>query len=368
MGKSNFLDKTLNFLFTLLSRDKRAGLLRWIIRTSYKPPSLVFPWNLAEMKKALFILPEETVDAFHQINNYLRLLSLLKTAKVTIVCTKEIGPFFKLIYPDAVFIEYEKSSRFVFSREFREIGKMVSEEDFDICFLLERNPDMTLLFLAGKTASPVRAGYGNAGNFPFLNMHVNPSDKNVYLASSNAVMAQTFGAPERATVRIGVARETMDEIHIMTGEMQIPRNAVIVGIDAAFLVKSFGIVWTERLCSKISENKNRKCCLLIIGEAGGQVSEFISSAGLPVFPNLSPSRCAALIMRCTCIVSGRSAIFELANMMGRPAIGIFEKELSPTYFKQTATAHGRILSGEPDEDDIISVAELIDTVDKIHTK
>jgi hypothetical protein len=364
MEKSNFFGKTGFFLFRLLPPGWRAGLLKWIITVRYRSPSLVCPWNCASMKKILVLLPEDPVEAFHQINNYLRIAPLFKNAKVSIFCTKNVGRFFRLVHPDAEFNEYEISSRFLFSREFTAWGKIFSKEEFDLCLLLERSPDISLLFLVGKTVAPIRAGYSGAGDFPFLNIHVTPSGKRQYLADQNSIMAQIFGASERAKMHWRVSKETVDEITLMMRESNVDEATRLIGIDAGLFYTAFGFEWTRQLCNMLKAGKNRTCCLFIDGEPDSGLSEFVSSMRLPVFSNLSPSRYAALVVRCACFISGRSVFFELTNLIGKPLIGVFEKAVCSIYCKQSVSTRGITYSLTPDESTIRNIADLVDSLEK----
>jgi hypothetical protein len=69
MVKSKLFSKIKYVVFRLLPRRWREGLLRWIVKTRYKSPPLIFPWDCSAMKKVLTILPEDPIEAFHQINN-----------------------------------------------------------------------------------------------------------------------------------------------------------------------------------------------------------------------------------------------------------------------------------------------------------
>jgi len=314
------------------------------------------------MKKVLTILPEDPIEAFHQINNFLRISALFKNASFTVFCTREVAPFFKLVHPEAVFVEYEGKSRALFSKEFDAWGREFSGEEFGLCLMLERRPDISLLYLAGKTAAPVRAGYFGAGEFPFLNMQVNPSPKRPYRADQNALMANVFGASDRIKVRWSVSKETTDEIAHMARELAVSPDARIIGVDVGLFVPAFGAEWTRQLCAALSTNTT-VTCLLVEGEPSEEVSGFCASVKSPLFSNLSASRWAAIIVRSACIISGKSVLFELANLLGKPVVGVFEKDLCDRYCRECATTWGIPLSRSPGQDTIQSIADAMRTMD-----
>ena len=335
--------------FTLRMIPKRwqNALLSWILRTWYKPPALVFPWNNPAIKKALIILPEDSVEAFHQINNYLQIASFYRKASFFLLCTETIGAFFKHIHPEATLHEYDPSKRFLFSRQMRTLGASFSKEEFDLCVVLEHAPDISMLFLAGQTSALIRAGYTEAGKFPFLNMHVNLSKKQRYRAEQNSVMARALGASESIKMRWSVSRETLEEISHMLNELQLPSFSRLVGIDAELFYKAFGFDWIEMLCRRLRE-KEVSFYLYAGEEPDETTSQFLSQIGFPVFSNLSAPRCAALIMQSAGVVSGKSIFFELANMLGKPVIGIFEEKECAVFCRESALTKAVSYSTEPD--------------------
>jgi ADP-heptose:LPS heptosyltransferase len=362
MAKSNIFGNSKRFLSKLLPGRWRFGLLQWTVIHRFKAPPLVFPWNCSTMKKVLAILPEEPVEAFHQISNYIRISGLFHDASFVVFCTREVRPYFQQVHPQAAFIEYERRQRFLFSKEFDEWGKELHDEEFDLCLMLERSPDASLLYLAGKTAAAVRAGYCGAGEFPFLNLQVNPSSKQPYLADQNALMANVFGAPKAVPIGWSVSKETIDELSHMARELSISPAARLVGVDAEFLFNAFGAEWTRRLFDAFSKSGDDVFCSLIDGEPSEELSEFLTSLNIPVFSNLSASRLAAILTRCVCTVSGRSVLFELANLLCKPVVGIFEKDSCSRYCRQSASTRGITYTAQPDHATIQSIADAVHTI------
>ena len=363
MTKSKLFGKVKRLLFLLAPQQWRLNLLQWNIKTRYKSPPLVFPWKGVAMKKVLAILPEEPVEAFHQINNYLRISALFKNATFTIFCTQKVGPYFQQVHPQATFIEYDREARGLFSGEFDAWGNEFNKEEFDVCLLLERCPDVSLLYLAGKTAAPVRAGYYGAGDYPFINMHVNPSPKRPYRAEQNALMAHVFGAPDGIKMNWSVSKETIEEIKHMARELNISPSSRIVVVDVGLFFTDFGPEWTQHLCTALKATKGYACCLYIEGEPIDALSEFVSSMQFPVFSNLTASRCAALIVRSACIISGKSVIFELSHLLQKPVIGVFEKDLLSRYCQQSVLTKGIAYSALPDKATIHSIVGLVSAMD-----
>jgi hypothetical protein len=363
MAKSKIFDKMQRFVLLAMPKQWQKGLLAWILRTWYKPPALVFPWKKQGIKKALVMLPEDPVEAFHQINNYLQIAALYRSTSFFLLCTGKVGAFFKHVHPEATIVEYDPSQRFLFSRQFSEQGRVFSREEFDLCVVLERTPELSLLFLAGKTAAPIRAGYTEAGAFPFLNMHVNPSKEQRYRTEQNCVMARALGASDGIRMNWSIAKETMEEISHMVRELHVAPSARLVGIDVGLFFSAFGPDWTEMLCNKLKENKTVSYYCYVDEEPDETISPFLSLMEIPVFSNLSPSRCAALIAKSTGIISGRSVFFELANALKKPIIGVFEETECAAYCQGSVLTKAITYSTAPDSSVIEKIVLYVNNPD-----
>jgi hypothetical protein len=359
MSKSKTFDALRRFASQMMPRRWQNAILSWILRTRYKPPTLVFPWNKSAIKKALVILPEDPIEAFHQINNYLQIASFYQNATFSLLCIEKIGALFKHVHPEAFIYEYEPSQRFLFSRQLSALGASFSKEEFDMSVILEHTPDISMLFLVGKTAARIRAGYTEAGEFPFLNMHVNLSKKQRYRAEQNSVMARVLGATGSIKMQWSVSKETLEEISHMLYELHLSPSSRLIGVDVDCFYKVFGPDWIEMLCRRLRE-KDVSFYLYTQGEPDGTIPQFLSEMGSPVFSNLSAPRCAALIMRSVGVISGKSIFFELANMLGKPAVGVFEEKERAVYCRESVFTKAVSYSTTSDRSIIEKVIALAD--------
>ena len=348
MAKSKIFSNLKRFTFGIMPSKWKSAFLAWVLTARYKPPELVFPWNPHAISRALVILPEDPVEAFHQIVNYMQIAVYFETASFVIFCTGKVSAFFRYIHPEATVIEYDVAQRYLFSHEFDEQAKIFSKEEFDLCLVLEHAPDISLLFLAGKTAAAIRAGYTEAGAFPFLNMHINASPDKRYRSEQNCVLARALGATIEKKVHWSVSKEAQEEIAQMFHEFSIPSAARLVGIDVGLFYPVFGEEWTQALCNELKKNKTFSYYCYIAEELDESVSPFAASLGLPLFSKLSAPRSAALVARSTGIISGKSIFFELANLLKKPVIGIFEEKQSAIYCQQSAVTKAATYSSTPD--------------------
>jgi ADP-heptose:LPS heptosyltransferase len=363
MAKSKIFGEAMYFFSKMLPYAWSVSLIKWLVRVRYKAPVLEFPWNGMGIKKVFVILPEGPVDAFHQIKTYLGLTSLFQNAAFSIFCTRENGVLFHQVHPEATIVEYDTSQRYLFSRDFHAWGKHFHKEEFDLCVLLEHSPDISLLFLAGKTASPIRAGYRGAGDFPFLNVHVNPSAAWKYLSDHNFIISRIFGASDKTTAHWRVAKETVNEISHMIREFHIPPTSRLVGIDAGFFFAVFGETWTGMLVNKIKTVGAFSCYLYNNGAPDDATFRFLHAFEVPVFAQMTPSRSSALISRSDYVVTGKTVFFELANLLQKQVIGLFEKNEIDQYCRQSPSTHGISFDSSPGSTTVESIVRVLQTTD-----
>jgi ADP-heptose:LPS heptosyltransferase len=87
--------------------------------------------------------------------------------------------------------------------------------------------------------------------------------------------------------------------------------------------------------------------------------------GFPVFSDLSAPRCAALIARSAGIISGKSVFFELANMLSKPVIGIFQEKERAFYCQESALTKAVTYSTTPDSGVVEKVVLFVNNVESM---
>jgi ADP-heptose:LPS heptosyltransferase len=257
--------------------------------------------------------------------------------------------------PQATILEYVPSGLLFLSKGLDEWARRISAEAFDVCVVLERRPKAPLLYLAGRSSAPVRAGYGGSGEAPFYNLHINPSAERKYLSDWNFAMAQMFGAINLPQVHFDISIGALDDI-----SCKMPQGAgAQIGIDAGFFLRKFGAAWTRELCRRISENRSFSCSILCEGE-GEKRLDGIGSFSL--FPNLGPAHLGALLSKSDCLVSGGALSFKLAQLMGRPVIGVFETSAAQRYCHGSANARGLAYCARPDGSTIEKIVQMVNDI------
>jgi hypothetical protein len=93
--------------------------------------------------------------------------------------------------PGLEIIEYDVEERIGFGSSFLNLSRQF-RDSADICFLLDHQPELGVLYFAGSTRAPIRIGYHDSGDYPFLNLRIRPSGFKKYIPDWNSTIAQMF--------------------------------------------------------------------------------------------------------------------------------------------------------------------------------
>ncbi|MBN1575799.1 MAG: hypothetical protein JW913_04560 [Chitinispirillaceae bacterium] len=338
----------------MLGNARSRAFLAFLLRKKHKVPSLRFPIDVASVKKILLILPEDHLLVLHQLKNVISLMTLFKHVDITLLCERSAAAYIKMV-PGLNLIEYDAQDHY--STDFSQLAQHF-RGTIDICFLLDTDPGLPILYLAGSTAAPARVGYSEAGDFPFLNLHIRPSAKRVYLADWYCSMAEIFGS-KPGEIRWRVAQKTVEEVDHLIRELKINPDVPLVGFDALHFLRAFGIEWTERFMLRINDLHLGTIYFHVEDKRSEQELVWLCKQNVPSFADLSASRLAALVSKSKFVVSGNTPMYALAGLLHRPAFGFFREDEIARFCPQSLLLKGIAYTDRPDEKEIDRMIGLI---------
>ncbi len=340
--------------FSVLGHTRSKAFLTFLLKKKHKVPSLRFPIDIASVKQILLILPEAHLHVLHQLKNVISLMTLFKHAGITLLCERSVAAYIKMV-PGLNIIEYDTQDHY--STEFSRMAQQFRGTT-DICFLLDATPRLPMLYLAGSTAAPARVGYCDAGEFPFLNLHVRPSPDRLYLADWYCSMAEIFGS-RPGEIRWRVAQKTVEEVDHLIRELKINPDVPLIGFDALHFIREFGIEWTERFMHRINELHAGTIYFHVENKTSESELVWLCKQNVPSFADLSASRLAALVSKSKFVVSGNTPMYALAGLLHRPAVGFFKEAEIVRFCPQNALLKGVACSDRPDDEKIDRIMGLI---------
>jgi len=343
--------------FSLLGNDRSRSFLQFILQKKQKSSPLSFPIDTATVKEILLILPEQHLAVLHQLRNVIALMTQFKHAGISLLCERTVSAYIKMI-PGLSIIEYDADEHY--SSAFSAIAQQFREKT-DICFLLDENPTLPILYLTGSTGAAVRVGYAGAGTYPFINLQIKPSADNVYISDRYSSMATLFGA-KKGDLKWRVAQKTIEEVDHLIKELKISPDAPMTGFDALFFIRTFGIAWTEAFLYKVRSIPMGTLYFIVEHEPHESELVWLCKQNIPTFAELSASRYAALVSKSLLIISGNTPMYALAGLLQRPAVGLFKKDEIERYCPQSAQQKGFAYSSLPDEQLIDQMLQAMRTL------
>jgi len=359
MKKSKLFANPKSFVSSILPARTRLHLLRSSVEKTCHAPQLVFPFAADSFKRALVIAPCDPLWALHQLACVISITAHCKGAHVTVMCERRVTPFFRTIAGIAEFIEYDDEARYLFSTEFERIGHDVRDGHYDLCVMLEPSPDLPLLYIAGQSAAAVRVGFVGAGDYPFLNLHVSPSQSTTNISDRSALVASVLGMPARARTQWSVAKEATEEVGHLLRETGVDPGSRLIGIDGEYFFRQFGKSWTQSLIDML-QTKQRACYFYSFGLPEPDSTAWMERQGLPVFSSIGVPRSAALVDRSEFVVAGPGVLFELADLLKTPVAGVFTSEEFDMLCRESDTTKGLRIASGPDDATIASVERIVD--------
>jgi ADP-heptose:LPS heptosyltransferase len=348
MEKSSKQRTVYSTLFSLLGRKGRIAALTRVARRAAARQEFSFPKDITQARAIVIILPEDPLDALLQVANVVSLLAHFNAARVTLLCEKNVPAFFKSIHGVASIVSYAAEDRFLFSREFRRISIDLRVGNPDVCFFLERRPDLALQHLAIQTRALARIGYDGNQTLPFLNVRIRSDAEGQHHAERNLLMCKVIGIKPAKTVRWVIPKEVTDEIDHLLQEAGILKKKRIAGIDATSLYRLCGAQWVTALLEELDLLDRWTIYLFGDSSAPDDCAAWVRSIRRPIFWGLSSTRAAALINRSNLVIGGPSLMYEMAYLLGTHGIGLFDERSMPQYCRNTALSQGVIYSSPPD--------------------
>jgi|GEM_PF-674689 len=344
--------------FALLGKARTEKFLTFLLNRKHRSPPLEFPIDIGSAKEVLLILPENHLQVIHQLRNVISLMGLFKHCAITLLAERSVAPYIKMV-PGLTIVEYDIQDHY--SKEFSELAQQF-RGSVDICILLNPSPDLPVLYLAGATAARVRAGYIDAGDSPFLNFHVRPSANRVYLPDWYCALADVFGA-HSGEIRWRVAQKTVEEVDHLIRELKINPDIPLIGFDALYFLRTFGVEWTERFMQRINELNLGTTYFILQQKASERELVWLCKCNVPSFAELSVSRMAALVGKSKFIVSGNTTTYALAGLLQRPAFGFFREDEIVRYCPQSPVLKGVAYSasnGSPTPEELDRMVAIIE--------
>lgn len=349
-------------LSRLIGAPGRHWYVRFSAQLANRNQRIEFPKDLSNASRFLCVASDTVLDAIHEVDAVNSIAAAHDGARVDVLCESSCAPLFANVGGLSEVFAYNRSECFLFSDSMRRIRRNVRREQYDACVLLNPDPDDAVLLLITSSGIKLRVGLGGGARYPVTNIEYNPSRDATHIDDRCLGMLRVLGVNKRYGAKWTVAREAMDEIGHLMREFGVDPKVAPHLVDTGHFYREFGPEWTSGLLQSLTSNEKQVWFHFSLRPIEGEFLRWLGQHNLPCFSDLSLSRAAAVVKKSAVVVTGRAVSFELARMLGRPSVGIFQEKELGTYFKSRASSMGLTFVERPDEETIRKATKAVESV------
>ncbi len=324
-----------------------------------------FGVHLNSPGSVVIVLPEDLLKALVGVPVILAFVSRFAGADVSLLCTEAVAPYFREIEGVSRVLTYSEQRDFFFSRSRVQTAAELASLRSGLWLYLEDAPGVVLSYLSVAAKPAVRAGKieGEETN-ALLNLYVRRGEGECFGDKEYGCLTSFFNAVAPKTVRWKTSKEAAAQARHVLGENGVPTEADPAGIDVVVLARQFGRDWTASLVRRVTHEFPR-LGWYVYSEAllDDEWNAWLRELKLPLIVGLSASATAALLSTSEVFLSGYTYLYQLALLMGNPAIGLF-RENEPSYFSSGEKERLLRLPAVPDEQALNEVLRLCPSPDR----
>lgn len=318
------------FWLNWLSRDSQVNALRFLNKATVQRKTVSFNNYVHSFKKVLLILPEAPYEVILAQRAIMALKEHRPDMKVDVVAEAVNKDVIKSNPYIDQGIFYSNSEFFYNHPAFKELVTVIRENRYDACFLMQEEPGPLELFLAASSECMLRIGFADKNISPFINLSIRPKEGTEYVGDKYEALLKTLGiklAKSKPKWDIPKATEKDVEGVLVEAGYRIEQSLIGLNVSSSILGRTLPASAVKELIAELSKIGNAEILLFyssreettLIKELEGLKKNII-----PI-PEDQISFAAAFVYKCDIIISLNNIIYQLAVMLGRPVIGVFEE-------------------------------------------
>lgn len=337
------------FLFNLLGKKGKESFIRYLAKRNLSSKEINFNGEMDSVKSILFIMPDNILESFYQVENILSVMGKYENVSAFILTGENSASWFRHFHGISKLYSYNIEEKCFFDPEIKELKNELKSNHFDILFNFDRDNSPMLSYLLTQIDADYRISYYNDYDFPYSNLRIKAKEDS-HAVENNLAISRALKIPLHDKLHWSVSKDSIDEIGHALKEQGIKPTEKAGCIDVDFFVENFGKKWTELLIESLKgEVTNISWYLCVKNAEDSRYADWLRSLSLPCFLDLSPTRIAALIHKSEILISGKSHLFELAFLLKRKAVGIFREDELKRHCRDTKKSKGITYTEKPDE-------------------
>jgi len=317
------------FWMNFLGPGAQVRVLRWLSRADGLRTTVHFNRAISDFRKVLLILPERPFELILVQKSIVALKQHHENMVVEVIA--ETGG--KDIIRSNPYIDgcvFYRASEFYYNHpSFRELLYTLKARRYDACFLFNRDKNPLHLFLMAHSGATLRAGFTGRDFSPFINLSIRPRDASVYEGDRYESMFRALGVKiTRSRLKWNIAKNMDKDVEALLVQAGYKIGRPLVGIDVSPSMsgREFPPDLLKGLIREVAGMNNAEIILFHSrGRDGGVIKKLsFSDRNVVNIPEDSISFASAFVCKCDLIIALNNLIYQLAVMMDRPAVGLFE--------------------------------------------
>jgi ADP-heptose:LPS heptosyltransferase len=316
----------LNFL----GYERQLKALCWLSKAESLHTTLHFNQSIQGFRKALLILPEKPLDLILTQKSIVALKNHRPDISVEVIAESGGAD----IVRSNPYIDggvFYNSREFYFNHPaFRELLYTLKGKQVDACFLFNRDRNPLHLFLMAQSAAPLRVSLAGEAVSPFVNLSIRPRQAAVYEGDQYESLLKTLGVKvARSRLKWNIAKSTEKDVEALLVQAGFRIEQPLIGIDVSPSLngREFPLDLLKGLIQALTGLNNAEIILFHSKERDSSLVKNLSFYNRNVIsiPEDKIGFASTFIYKCDLIIALNNLIYQLAVMLDRPAVGLFEE-------------------------------------------
>jgi ADP-heptose:LPS heptosyltransferase len=318
------------FWLNLLGREQQIRVLNFLNKTYSLRKTITFNRLVLDFKRVLVILPEKP----YEVMMTQRCIVALKEHKPGMAVDVVAESVNKDIIKSNPFIDsgifYSTTEYFYNHPAFKELITVIRDKSYDACFLMKGEVNPLDLLLAAMSMAPLRIGFAGGRVSPFINLSIRPKEGTLYEGDRYEALFKSLGVRmSRSKLKWDIPRATEKDVEgvLVEAGYKIKQPLIGLNISPSISDRMLSASTIESLIQELSRLGNAEIVLFCSSrKESGLLKELegLEKKIVPI-PGDQVSFAAAFIYKCDIIISLNNLIYQLAVMLNRPVIGLFEE-------------------------------------------
>jgi ADP-heptose:LPS heptosyltransferase len=312
-----------------LSAELQLKAIKFFTRANLLRKTISFNQLIGNFRNVLIILPEKPYEVILAQKSLVALKVHHNKMRVDVVAERINQDIIKSNpYIDGG--TFYSANEFYYNHPaFNELVRSIKSKSYDICFLLNKNNNPLTFCLAAQSGAPLRVGFAGENLAPFINLAVRPKKGTVYEGDLYESMLRTLGVKmSKSKLKWNISKHTEKDVEgiLVEAGYQVDKPLIGLDISPSMNMKPFPADLINGLVQQLMKIENSEIIVFYSKEKEKNVIKNINhfNKNLVTISEESISFAAAFVYKCDLIISLNNLIYQLAVLLNRPVIGLFE--------------------------------------------